>query len=296
MADNKKEMEDVIGKLEKSLFCIREGGEVVDAEELDAIITLLQKYDALEEPHMTKEEAYENIIERAHAGLEEIDEKGNSEYGSSSNSRSDNKKKVYAWLRKRGARAAIIVAVVAGVFLSLNSVTYAMGNKSLFTMILEKVGVLEIEKEEGVEGTLVDAGKAEKEFYSSWSELDSELKEKITVPEYIPEGYSLYGIRCWDFENRESIQANYYDQRNGHITFEITLWEENADHYREMVVEENENKLISECSDENTMYYQYEDEYICLAFDESVLYRISGNTTLEEMKKLREGIGISDSR
>lgn len=296
MADNKKEMEDVIGKLEKSLFCIREGGEVVDAEELDAIITLLQKYDALEEPHMTKEEAYENIIERAHAGLEEIDEKGKSEYGSSDNSRSDNKKRVYAWLRKRGARAAIIVAVVAGVFLSLNSVTYAMGNKSLFTMILEKVGVLEIEKEEGVEGALVDAGKVEKEFYSSWSELDSELKEKITVPEYIPEGYSLYGIRCWDFDNREIVQVNYYDQGNGHILFHISIWNDNTDHYREMVIEEDENKLISAYSNEKTMYYQYEDEYICLALEDSVFYRISGNITLEEMIKIREGVGISGGK
>lgn len=296
MADNKKEMEDVIGKLEKSLFCIREGGEAVDAEELDAIITLLQKYDALEEPHMTKEEAYENIIERAHAGLEEIDEKDNSEYGSSNNSRSDNKKRVYAWLRKRGARAAIIVAVVAGVFLSLNSVTYAMGNKSLFTMILEKVGVLEIEKEEGVEGTLVDAGKVEKEFYSSWSELEPALKERITVLEYIPEGYSLYGIRCWDSNNRKIIQTNYYDQENGHLLFEIILWRDNTDHYKEMVVEEDENKLISECSDENTMYYQYEDEYICLAFEESVFYRISGNITLEEMKRIRQGVGTSGDK
>lgn len=296
MADNKKDMEDVIGKLEKSLFCIREGGEVVDAEELDAIITLLQKYDALEEPHMTKEEAYENIIERAHAGAEEIDERGRSEYSSSNNSKSNNKKKVYAWLRKRGARAAIIVAVVAGVILSLNSVAYAVGNKSLFTVILEKAGVLEIEKEEGVEGTLVDAGKAEKEFYSSWSELEPALRERITVPEYIPEGYSLYGIRCWDSNNREIIQSNYYDQGNGHLLFEIILWRDNTDHHREMVVEEDENRLISECSDENTMYYQYEDEYICLAFEESVFYRISGNITLEEMIKIREGVGISDGR
>lgn len=293
MADNKKEMEDVIGKLEKSLFCIREGGEVVDAEELDAIITLLQKYDALEEPHMTKEEAYENIIERAHAGLEEIDEKDNSEYGSSNNSRSDNKKKVYAWLRKRGTRAAIIVAVVAGVFLSLNSVTYAMGNKSLFTMILEKVGVLKIEKMDGEESLSVNGGEAIEEFYDSWTELDSELKEKITVPEYIPEGYSLYGIRCWDSNERRIIQPEYYDKENGHLIFEITLWREDAVHYKETVMEEDENKLISEYSDKNTLYYKYEDEYICLVLEESVFYRISGNITLEEMKKIREGVGLS---
>lgn len=288
MADNEKEMEDVIKKLEKSLFCIREGGEAVDAEEVDAIITLLQKYDPVEESHMTREEAYENILERAG---EETDEKDKSEYG-----RNNNRKKAYAWLRKRGARAAIIVTVVTGIFLSLNSVSYAMGNKSLFTMILEKVGVLEIEKEEGTERDFVDAEKAGKEFYSSWSELEPDLKERIMVPEYIPEGYSLYGIRCWDFDNREIVQVNYYDQGNGHILFHISIWNDNTDHYREMVIEEDENKLISAYSNEKTMYYQYGDEYICLALEDSVFYRISGNITLEEMIKIREGVGISGGK
>lgn len=285
MADNQK---DIVRELEKRILWFREETEELDAEEIDALCALIEKLAPDEEPHLTKEEAYENIMRRVDSGEAEIEEDETEPAGNG------RKRKGYVGARKRALRAAVIAALVFGIFFSLDRVTYARENKSLFTMILEKVGVMKIEKEEGAEGFLVDGGEAAKEFYDSWGDLDTEWKEKITVPEYIPDGYSLYGIRHWNAINREILQADYYDQENGHILFEITIWNDNADHYREVVMEEDENRLIADCSDESVMYYQYEDEYICLVFDERVFYRISGNTTLEEMIKISEGMGISN--
>ena len=55
--------------------------------------------------------------------------------------------------------------------------------------------------------------------------------------------------------------------------------------------DENIYALLPEYSDENTLYYKYEDEYICMVFMENSFYRISGNISLAEIVKMREGLG-----
>ena len=58
-----------------------------------------------------------------------------------------------------------------------------------------------------------------------------------------------------------------------------------------MVIDEDTYILLSEYSNGNTLYYQYEDEYICMVSVKYGFYQISGNITLEEMMKVREGLG-----
>lgn len=328
----------LIEELEKRLLWYREeaSGKEFDPEAVDAICTMLQKLSPEQEPHRTKEEAFENIMrqirleeaggdsgrkrdesrmgsiagesaggaEKEESGRESVGDAEKEESGRESSGGADESEfarkraekagggKVRRFLlRKSGMRAAVIIIAVAGIFFSLDRVTYARENKSLFTMILERVGWLEIEKEEDVESTAIGFGEREEEFFESWTDLDSKVKEKIIVPMYIPEGYSLYGIRCWEHSNREEVRSNYYDQGNGHLWFEITLWKDNVDHYRETIMDETIYTLLSEYSDENTLYYKYEDEYICILFRENSFYRISGNITLDEMIKIREGLG-----
>lgn len=163
-------------------------------------------------------------------------------------------------------------------------------------MILERVGVLEIVKEETGEEILANNFNEIKTFYNSWSDLDSEVKSKIVMPEYIPKDYELYGIRYLNYNNRKLIRANYYNQKNGHILFEITLWEENSDQYREITMEEEGYTLLTEYSSENALFYQYEDEYVCIIFMEDSFYRISGNISLEEIIEIKEGLGGNKNR
>lgn len=292
----------LIEELEKRLLWYREeaSADEFDADEVDAICTMLLKLSPESGPRRTKEEAYQNILRQI--ALEENSEgektaadesvetsAGNVDMEESAGHGSG--KRRHFFTGKRVLRAAIVFLAAVGIFASLNMATYARENKSLFTIILERVGWLQIEKEPEVESSVAKIDNIEKTFYDSWGDLDREVKERLTVPAYIPEGYSLYGVKCWNGEFEKIIQSDYYDQGNGHLLFEITLREDNADHYRETVMDETIYTLLSEYSDKNTFYYEYEDEYICLAFGEKSFYRISGNISLDEMRRIRTGLG-----
>lgn len=295
MADRDKML---IEELEKRLFWYREVAteEEFDAEAVDAICTMLEKLDPVE-PRKKKEDTLADIMRRIRES-EECGENGEDERESGRDSgqkdtsgeesdESKRRKGLCPFYRIGIFRAAVITIVMVGVLFSLDRVTYARENRSLFTMILEKVGWLEIEKEEGV----VASGMMSGEFYNSWAELRPETKERLIVPDYIPEGYSLFGIEGWKYSNRDVLHADYYNQENGHLLIEIILWRDTADHYKEMLPNEDIYILLSEYSDKNTVYYEYEDEYVCMAFMENSLYRIYGNITLEEMIEIRKGLG-----
>lgn len=294
----------LIGELERRLLWYREEAseDEFDADEVDAICTMLLKLSPVKEPYRTKEETYQNIMRQISLEEERSEEEkaeetdgkkpdaGERAAGHSAETPAVHNvgKRRRFFAGKRGLRAAVILLATAGALASLNMVSYARENKSLFTMILERVGWLEIEKDATAEE--FSTGITTEKFYESWTELDREIKQKTIVPGYIPEEYSLYGIRYWDFNNRKCMQANYYNQGNGHLLIEVTLWENDADQYRENATDESIYVLIPEYSDENTLYYAYEDEYICMAFRENSFYRISGNITLKEMVKIGEGI------
>ncbi len=301
MADKDK---NLIEELEKRLCWYRDEAtdEEFDAEEVDAICVMLQKLSPVEEPHMTREEARQNIMRRIReeekacgSAVEENDTAGETDGENINIGKSGRKCRgrngTVSLFRRKGYRAAILFVVVFGAaLLSLNMVTYARGDKSLFTMILERVGVLKIVKEEAVEGYIVNSDDEIKTFYNSWTELDSELKSKVVVPQYIPDDYELYGINCYNYNNRRKLLADYYNLSNGHLVISITLWENGEEPYREIAMDEETYILLPECSDENTLYYEYNDEYICMTSMKNSFYRISGNITLEEMIKVREGI------
>lgn len=296
----------LIAELERRLYWYREEAseEEFDAEEVDAICVMLQKLSPLEGPRMSKEEVRRNIIKRIEEedGLEgagdvpeglDSDRADSAEKTDGKDEKPEKKggKKRHLF-RKSGYRAAILfVAVFGAALLSLNMVTYAREDKSLFTMIMERVGLVEVVKGEIEEDGIVSSDDEIKTFLNSWSELDEEIKSKIVVPEYIPNGYELYGINYYSLINRKRVKADYYDRENKHLLISITLWEKSSDQYREMAMDEETYILLSEYSNENTLYYSYEDEYICMVSMENGFYRISGNIALEEMIKIREGLG-----
>ena len=236
----------LVTELEKRLIWYREEAteEEFDAEEVDAICVMLQKLSPVKETRMSREEAYRNIMRRVREedGVEETDGAGEAGDADSLDGtkktdgakgtvrefeKEDGKKRYF--FTRGGLRAAVLfIAVFGAAMLSLNMVTYAREDKSLFTMILERVGVLEIVKEETEENILINYGEDTGVFCDSWAELDSDLKRKIEVPEYIPDDYKLYGINCYSLVNRKRIKANYYDKGSGHLFIEFTIWEKDG--------------------------------------------------------------------
>lgn len=298
-----------IAELERRLYWYREEAseEEFDAEEVDAICVMLQKLSPLEGPRMSREEVRRNIMKRIQeedgpdsadsspdsADADEPDRTDRAEKTDRKDRKSEkgDGKRRYIF-RKSGYRAAaLFIAVFGAALLSLNMVTYAREDKSLFTMIMERVGFVKIVKDASAESEFLYENDNIKTFYDNWGELDSELKSKITVPQFIPSNYELYGISYYKLNNRDKVTANYYDKKDGHLVISITLWEEKDRAYRESTMDERTYVLIPEYSDENTLYYEYEDEYICMVSMKNVFYRISGNIELEEMVKVREGLG-----
>lgn len=299
-----------IAELERRLYWYREEAseEEFDAEEVDAICVMLQKLSPLEGPRMSREEVRRNIMKRIQ------EEDGPDSAGSSPDSadtdepdrtdraektdRKDRKsekgdgKRRYIFKKSGYRAAALFIAVFGAALLSLNMVTYAREDKSLFTMIMERVGLVEVVKDTSAEDEIdINRNSETETFCDSWTELDSEIKSKVKVPEYIPDDYELYGIYYYSLVNRKWLRANYYNKGNSHLLIEITLWEGDEEPYREMTMDEEVYTLIPEYSDEDTLYYQYDDEYICMSFMKNSFYRISGNVELEEMIKVREGLG-----
>lgn len=301
----------LIAELERRLYWYREEAseEEFDAEEVDAICVMLQKLSPMEKPRMSKEEVRRNIMKRVQEedGVEDadgfsasVDGDGADRAEKTDGAEKANRKvkksekgggKKRRLFRKSGYRAAaLFIAVFGAALVSLNMVTYAREDKSLFTMILERVGLVEIVKDASAEREFLYENDNIKTFYDNWGELDSELKSKIIVPQYIPNDFVLYGIRYYNLNDRDKVRADYYDKEDGHLVITITLWKDTLDQYREMTMDEKTCILLPEYSDENTLYYEYEDEYICMTSVEKNFYRISGNISLEKLIKVREGL------
>lgn len=292
MADHDKYL---IEELEKRLCWYRDEAteEEFDAEEVDAICVMLQKLSPIKEPHMTKEEAYEKImlkIREEEAEREKCDE-DRTDHICKRIRKAKRRDGTISLFHGRGYRAAMVfIAGFGAALLSLNMVTYAREDKSLFTMILEEVGVLEIVKEGDAEEIIISGGKDIGIFYDSWVDLDSDIKSRISAPEYIPKGYKLYGINYYELNNRRRMKANYYNEGNGHLLISVTIWEDSSDPYREMAIDEETYILLPEYSSDNILCYQCKDEYICMVSVENIFFGISGNIALEEIIKVKEGL------
>lgn len=140
---------NLIAELERRLCWYRDEAteEEFDAEEVDAICVMLQKLSPPEEPHMSKDEAYRNIMQRVKEedGAEKADapgEDGDAEKpdgakrtgGSRKESGKGGGEKKRHFAERRGLRAAVLfIAVFGAALLSLNMVTYAREDKSFFT-------------------------------------------------------------------------------------------------------------------------------------------------------------------
>jgi len=288
-----------------------------DAEEVDAVCTLLEKINPVGDKLPDQGEAYEKLMERIKSEVpgekpfsdksigyerfaawmredeeEEFEEKDGTEISDKSEKPRLFRKRTGRTSHKRRYRAAAIwgIGIIGAVILSLNSYTKTTANKSLFSVILDEVGSVYVDKiGKGSTGALTNDNAAI-EVYDSWSDLDIEIKSKIVVPEYIPEGYSLYMVKYSNTDNRAVIRAKYYNKTGGHLLFYISLCEDQIDLFNERLIEDEGKEFLSEYSDENTLYYQIRDEYVCLKAVKHCYYRITGNMELEEMLRIAEGL------
>ncbi len=311
--------QELIEKLEERLkwYYGEATEEEFDADEVEAICTVLDKLRPIEEEPEDMDAVYEKLMARIREENADGEPEDNPFIG-----KEEELGKLRAWIKEEDTeedagnvrpfgrrktakpakhrmriRAAIIIGIgiLGAGILSLNNYTKTSANKSLFTLIMEEVGSVYIEKVgEQPKESLDENGKTQ-ETFDSWSDLDSEIKSKIMVPEYIPEGYTLYNIECSYLKNQVAVWADYYNKTGGHLFFEINIWENVEKPYIAKMVDEEGRELLSEYSDEDTLYYYWEEEkeYICVISMEDSYYKIVGNIELEEMIKIRDSLGAA---
>ncbi len=286
MAKNDKKL---IEQLEERLdWYTREASdEEFDAEDVEAICTVLRKLSPEPEPFTTKEQAYQNLLERI-AGEEEENKPAKEEETKAGQAEPE---KVIKFRRagRRKLKAAVFfgVIILAVWILSLNMVTYATARKSLFRVIMDGFREIEIR---GNEDMMSEIKEDPNQFYDSWADLDSEIKGVIKVPGYIPEGFKLYSVEKVNDKSYTVIVADYYNERNGYLHFEITLWEGEIDDYYERYKMQDTWNLLEEYSNEQTIYCQRDEEYLSIFMIGDCIYRINSNTTLEELIKITENM------
>ncbi len=284
MAKNDKKL---IEQLEERLdWYTREASdEEFDAEDVEAICTVLRKLSPEPEPFTPKEQAYQNLLER----IAEEENKSAKEEETKAGQAEPEKVIKFRRAGRRKLKAAVFfgVIILAVWILSLNMVTYATARKSLFRVIMD--GFREIEVR-GNEDAMTEINEYSNQFYDSWADLDSEIKKVIKVPGYIPEGFKLYSVEKMNNKSYTVIKADYYDGGNGYLCFEITLWESETGNYYERYKMKDTWNLLEEYSGEQTVYYQYDSKYMSIFIIDNCVYKITGNTTVEEIIKITENM------
>lgn len=277
--------QELIEKLEERLkwYYGEATEEEFDADEVEAICTMLDKLKPIEEEPEDMDAVYKKLMAR----IKEED---------AGNVRLFGRRKAAKPAKHRmRVRAAVIIGIgiLGAGILSLNNYTKTSANKSLFTMMMEEVGNIYIEKVGEQSSESFNENRETQETFDSWSDLDSGIKSKIMVPEYIPEGYTLYNIECSYLKNQVAVWADYYNKTGGHLIFAIAFWGNEEKTFTGKMVDEGEREFLSEYSDENTLYYYWEEEneYVCIISMEDGYYKIAGNIELEEMIKIRDSLG-----
>ncbi len=311
-----KDDQELIEKLEERLkwYYGEAAEEEFDADEVEAICTVLDKLRPIEKEPENMDAVYEKLMAR----IKEEDADGKPE-DNPFIGKEEELGKLRAWIKEDDTeenagkvrlfgkrktaepakhrmriRAAIIIGIgiLGAGILSLNNYTKTSANKSLFTMIMEEVGSVYIEKVGEQPKESFDENRETEETFDSWSDLDKEIKSKIMVPEYIPEGYSLYNIKCSYLKNQVEVWADYYNKTGGHLIFDILFWEHDVGSYSGKIAVEEGYDLLPEYSGDDDLYYYNEeqDEYLCVTSLKKCYYQIVGDIELEEIVKVREGL------
>lgn len=205
---------------------------------------------------------------------EEAPEKKREEPGRASKSRK-------ILLRIAATAAACLVLVV-----SLNMGTYALQRKSFFEIIEERIGktkVIVTGNEEIEENTSGDIA------CETWEEVEEILGEKVLRVNYIPDGYVLEEMTVGLMQEKDKVFAEY---RNGDKYIRIVIYVFPNNYSRNMLVYDDEWKLIKEdVEGKKTQYYSKDNIVEAFFMYGKGTYYISSNEKLETLEMMVNDMG-----
>lgn len=258
--------------------------EEVNTEEIEKILNLLDQLAPQEQENtdtLSPEDAfaqfekeYENRAEKL-----SLSARNGTLPDFTSNAKPEKKNSVRV-LRYAGIAAAVIVLTVT----ILNAGAYAAAGKGFFELITNRgntMGNLYM----GTDESGLDMHSQEKTVYRSWEEVPQELKDKILLPSYLPDGVESESIAVWN-DPGEYVEIKYYDGNRMEEVFKVSIRL-----FDQMVMKNeftipNGDFLVTErIGDRDYYLYRTENDSTIYFYIDNNLYCISGQTT-EELKKI----------
>lgn len=180
-----------------------------------------------------------------------------------------------------GAAACVVL------MLTLNVGTYALREKSFFEVVREEAGKTWITITGNEDDELGETGKDE-ETYSSLSEVEEIIGEKILTPSFIPDGYELEEITVRSLDPIKAIVIKYVKE-DLYIRIKIDLYPST---YEKAVIQYDESWQFIQKDNSKYQAQYYSKEGIIEAFFtyRTGVYYIFSNEEIEVIEKIVSGL------
>lgn len=301
---NEKLINDLYEKLHWYTF--EASDEQFDAEEVDAIVQLLDVLEPMkEDPRFPSDPAAarerfnrrfgveEDAAERVIEGVADVegDESvkiSNSMSVAGIGSGKAGIKKV--WKRKKVfVRIGVGVAACLVLMLSVNVGSYALKKKSFFEVVQDGIGRTKLTVT-GNEDILTE-GKSEIEF-SSWKEVENYLNVELLKPDYLPANYELDTITLSKSGARTVLLVIYENRLSSNdLSIEVDFFE--GDYSERILVNDPNWILLDDIHDGlNSEYYMsdtYKSVKVMFTKDKK-MYILLCQETVQELKKIAESM------
>lgn len=276
---NEKLINDLYEKLHWYTF--EASDEQFDAEEVDAIVQLLDVLEPMkEDPRYPSDPAAAR--ERFDRRFE-VEEDGAGEVDIVSEAETDGVKagRKRGWKRKKFLiRLGVGVAACIVLMLSVNVGSYALKQKSFFEVVKEEIDKVRVT----VTGNTDDLteGKLQCETFDSWEEVEEIVGQSVLKPNNSQLDYLLNDLKLYDIEPKKAIIAEYRNKEN-YIRLEIDIYEKN---YSDTIfLVDDEWTLLDVAKDSyDTRYYRKGDIIEAIFIINKEIYIIESNDELSVLK------------
>lgn len=192
------------------------------------------------------------------------------------------KKRSAKWKRLL-VRLATGAAACLVLMLSVNFGSYALKKKSFFEVVRDEVGRTKVTVT-GNEDKIDDNNTGIEEC-ESWEEAEKWIGVELLNPSYIPQGFTLNYINILNGQPKKVVTACYKDGDNW-IKLDVNVYEKD---YSENIILYDDDWTLMEIED-NVQYYMKDEKVEGFYVEGNCIYLVRGNITLEEIKKIIEGL------
>ncbi|SFH40084.1 hypothetical protein SAMN05216405_2996 [Lachnospiraceae bacterium NLAE-zl-G231] len=276
---NEKLINDLYEKLHWYTF--EASDEQFDAEEVDAIVQLLDVLEPMkEDPRYPSDSAAARERFDRRFGVEE-DAAGEVDIVSEAGADGVNAGRKKGWKRKKFLiRLGVGVAACIVLMLSVNVGSYALKQKSFFEVVQDGLHRIRVTVT-GNTDELIDSDLQSKKC-KTWEEVEEIIGQSVLKPNNLQEGYTLKDLRILNSESKKVIVADYKKDEK-YIRLEIDVYEKN---YSDTIfLVDDEWTLLGNSNDTfDTRFYSKGNIIEAIFIENKEIYIIESNDNIKVLE------------